>query len=463
MNLYAYYLAYARGNPGTARRRIAGNLAGTIKDDRLRRMYSDGVANNCESRMIKKAELRIFGHALRDTIRDDVPEAAIELINGSRLRYLADWVDRLDSMFSEHFESCHDCNNISLSGDMHEAYNGDYEICQHCRDSNYFWSDRRDTLIRDDDDEPEELPEDSIIGEYHSSRHHLGHIPSEYDKRNTRVLLGLELEMECDMDNYDRETRAEYLIANIGSHESELPAGGEYTYAMLEQDGSLSNGGLGGFEMVTGYTGLDVHAKQLAFFKNKFAGMTSHNTRTCGLHVHVCKAGMSLLHAAKLVLFINDAANLPLIKTIARRTESNYCAFIDKKENKQWIKDALECGSKRSALRNLNRDRYEALNFKNDNTIEFRLFKSSLKFETIMSCLEFSFIAWFFARDTSQQQLNTDNFLQYICLENNRHDTRYLRAYLHDKGWQLPFSPKADSRQQTAAPAATNQSNKEEL
>jgi hypothetical protein len=60
-----------------------------------------------------------------------------------------------------------------------------------------------------------------------------------------------------------------------------------------------------------------------------------------------------------------------------------------------------------------------------------------------MACLEFAFITWFFARDTSQQQLNTENFLQYICLENNRRDTPHLRAYLLDKGFKVPYTHKA--------------------
>jgi hypothetical protein len=99
--------------------------------------------------------------------------------------------------------------------------------------------------------------------------------------------------------------------------------------------------------------------------------------------------------------------------------------------------------SKARQLRNINSDRYEALNFQNDKTVEFRLFRGSLKYATIMACLEFAYITWFFSRDTSQTQLTTQNFLKYICLENNRRDTAHLRAYLIDKGYKLPFQAKA--------------------
>jgi hypothetical protein len=86
----------------------------------------------------------------------------------------------------------------------------------------------------------------------------------------------------------------------------------------------------------------------------------------------------------------------------------------------------------------LNRDRYEALNFKNANTIEFRLFKGSLVYSTIMSCLEFTYATWFFCRDASTKNLTTENFLKFICANENRGDTKFLRAYLKNKGFDLP-------------------------
>jgi hypothetical protein len=86
----------------------------------------------------------------------------------------------------------------------------------------------------------------------------------------------------------------------------------------------------------------------------------------------------------------------------------------------------------------LNSDRYEALNFKNDKTIEFRLFKGTLKYQTIMACLEFTFATWHFCKDASQTQLTTSEFLKFICRAENRCDTRFLRTYLKEKGFDLP-------------------------
>jgi hypothetical protein len=147
---------------------------------------------------------------------------------------------------------------------------------------------------------------------------------------------------------------------------------------------------------------------------------------------------MSTLHGAKMILFINDQANHKLIKAIARRDSSDYAKIKNKMEDKYWLKDAIGCKSKNAQLRSLNADRYEALNFKNTNTVEFRLFKGSLVYSTIMSCLEFTYATWFFCRESSNKNLTTDHFLKFICANENRADTRFLRAYLKAKGFDLP-------------------------
>jgi hypothetical protein len=191
--------------------------------------------------------------------------------------------------------------------------------------------------------------------------------------------------------------------------------------------------------MVTAYTGLDVHADQLKFFESGLRGAISHDSDNCGLHVHICKADMTTLHGAKMILFINDQANHKLVRAIARRDDSEYAKIKNKKDDTYWLKDAVRgCDTKRSQLRSLNADRYEALNFKNTNTVEFRLFKGSLVYSTIMSCLEFTYATWFFTRESSTKNLTTDHFLKFICANENRADTKNLRAYLRAKGFELP-------------------------
>jgi len=376
---------------------------------------------------------RNFGRDMGVFIRDDDSSSALDLISESSVNHRFGWVDFMNTHFGGDYFSCHDCDGIFSDDDAHNAYD-DYSVCGSCV-NNFRYSDRHGYYVREDDEEVLDN-----IRSYHTSSESLGHIPSKYDKRTPRVLLGLELEMEIK-DNYCRDERAGILLEGIGEYNDSL-------YALCEEDGSLEHG----FEMVTAYTGLDVHAEQLAFFKSGLRGAISHDSDNCGLHVHICKADMSTLHGAKMILFINDQANQKLIKAIARRDDSSYAKFKNKQGDRDWLKSAVGCETKRSQLRNLNHDRYEALNFKNDKTIEFRLFKGSLVYETIMSCLEFTYATWFFTRESSTKNMTIDGCLKFICANENRGDTKFLRAYLKAKGFDLPEKsnvvpfPKSDNQ-----------------
>jgi hypothetical protein len=399
------------------REQIKNNLMGEYRSNR----FSFGHYKT------KKAEYKAFGLSMAEYIRDDDSYGALELINESYINCRGGWVSFMDEHFSDNFFHCQDCENIFSTDEEHNAYD-DYSVCQCCADHNYHYSDRHAYYVRDDDEEEEEM---SNIREYHTCSDHLGHIPSKYDARKPRVLLGLELEMEIK-DSYSRDERAGELLENIGEYKE---SGGRFhQYALCENDGSLEHG----FEMVTAYTGLDVHADQLKFFEKGLRGAISHDSDNCGLHVHICKADMTTLHGAKMILFINDQANHKLVRAIARRDDSDYAKIKNKKDDKYWLKDAMGCDTKRSQLRSLNADRYEALNFKNTNTVEFRLFKGSLVYSTIMSCLEFTYATWFFTRESSTKNLTTDHFLKFICANENRADTKNLRAYLKAKGFELP-------------------------
>ena len=398
--------------------------------NRILRNYSSFETIYKSQLLAKKAQLKDFGKFYSEAKKDGGKlqgQAIFEYLNRNEwIRRLRCWRDELYDNFSSCYYECNDCGHIDFE-DNGKNVTDDFLVCSHCV-QNYYWNSYENYYQcepEDEEDEDEHTGYDNI-GSYHSSKHHLGHIPSSFDNRTPRVLLGMELEMECDED-HDKDEEAGHLLDNIGKYKG-------YQYALCEEDGSLNDG----FEMVTSYTGLDVHKHQLQFFKNSFAGMSSHNTKTCGLHVHICKSNMSTLHGAKMVFFINDANNQSLIKAIARRDSTSYAQIKDKKSDKSWLKDIVKyTKDKKNQLRGLNSDRYEALNFANERTIEFRLFKGSLKYETIMACLEFTYATWHFCKDASIDQLTTEHFIQHICKPENKADTRFLRVYLKNKGFNM--------------------------
>lgn len=381
---------------------------------------------------------REFGRGFASAIRDEDYHECIDLIESHAFRLVRDhstrsWVDLIrEKCDTDNVNACEDCGHIDHVDNGSWAYDENW-VCSSCIDDNYRWSDNRDCYITIDDwhdeqEEEEEDDEDHIIGDYHDSKNVVGHIPSAYDKRKPRILLGMELEVEINED-YSRTDKAEELyeeIKYVADHNGNM-----HQYCFIEHDGSLNHG----FEIVTGYTGLDVHAKQLEFFKKPWRGVRSHDTRTCGLHVHIDKKGVSLFHACKMVFFINDSNNQKLIKDIARRANADYAQIKNKKASYQWLKRAKQS---HNPLNCLNEERREALNFQNEDTIEFRLFKGTLRYETIMACLEFTYATWFFCRDTGVTDLTTPNFINFICRPENRESTKFLRAYLKEKNYVLP-------------------------
>lgn len=378
----------------------------------------------------RRADRKQFALSFAQCVRDQDPNEALDLINEYRSRDIShDFSGIFCSAFNDELFQCSDCSDYFYQEDYHNVHD-DFGVCSHCV-NNYHWSEYHSYYTEDPDYDDEENREYENIGGRHSSKHELGHIPSLYDQRKPRVLLGLELEMEID-DKYDLDDRAGLLLSSLGQYQT---PNDNYLYALCEEDCSIDRG----FEMVTAYTGLEVHAKQLEFFDTRFKGATSHNTSTCGLHVHVCKSDMTTLHASKMVLFINDPANHDLVFALARRDQSSYCKIYDKKADKSWIKNALLRTKRKDQIQSLNPDRYEALNFQNDKTVEFRLFKGTLKYSTIMACLEFTFATWHFCREASTSQLTTSGFLDFVCLPENRKDTKFLRSYLREKGFVLPM------------------------
>jgi hypothetical protein len=173
---------------------------------------------------------------------------------------------------------------------------------------------------------------------------------------------GVELEVECD----NPRNRSEQMQEAIKD------------FAILKQDGSLSYG----FEIVTRPASLEEQVKGWnRVFKEMPSGLKSFSTETCGLHVHCSRAPMSQLQIAKLVSFINAAHNRQFVRRIAQRSSERWARYHAKQ-----LKDAHKC----------NPQRYEAINLRNPNTIEFRIFKGTLKKESVFKAIEFCdlMVAW---------------------------------------------------------------------
>jgi hypothetical protein len=283
--------------------------------------------------------------------------------------------------------------------------------------------------------EAEEEASGSVIGDYHNRdrRAQTKPIHSAWSRANGFRLFGVELEVEApEMRWAGVESVAGELLATVNDK-------GLYSPMMwAERDGSLSNG----FELITQPMGLDrqeeLWSKVLAH--PSASGLRSHNTTTCGLHVHVSRTNLSQFTIAKAVVFLNDGRNADLVSAIARRYDAGYC------------KRKLVKLSKYAA----DPDRYVMLNTMPSQTIEFRLFKGSTRLETVIGCIEFANAVLNFCRDTAPANLTTKPFIDWLHQPANRLDSKNLRAVLARRAASLLEShlPKVNPRRVSTATAS---------
>lgn len=256
-------------------------------------------------------------------------------------------------------------------------------------------------------------PYGDLLGNYHSSRSKgFELIESPWFYQNRRA-FGIELEVQS-------RTREETLMKKLGDVHEALNHKtfdvGEYCF--FERDGSIGEG----FEIVTQPAGLDVHTERLARFLQNTAlkkGLRSHEGGSCGLHIHVGREFLTQAQIYRMQAFLNDSRNEILIRAIARRYDNGYSR----------IKRDL---AKFTVLGKHSTDRYEALNITNVETVEFRIFRGSLRYESVIAALEFvnSLMTFCAPGSVSLTNFHAEGYKQWLQLPPNRVDTKHLRSYL---------------------------------
>ena len=248
-----------------------------------------------------------------------------------------------------------------------------------------------------------------IIKGYH---HHKSHDNFQIIKSNwtniNKIFYGIELEVFCPSNEQAKAREWYKAINQIG----------EQKYAVFESDGSIGNG----FEMISMPAGIDIHKQRLErvlMSPEIKAGCKSHDTRTCGLHVHITKSALTQSQISRMQSFLNDIMNQELITQVARRYNTNYSRFVGsfaKLKSEPYI----------------SRDRYEVLNLTNERTVEVRIFRGSLKYEAVLAAIEFTNALVNFCRPgiTPFNKFNSQGFREFLTSDYIKRDTKILRQYL---------------------------------
>lgn len=185
------------------------------------------------------------------------------------------------------------------------------------------------------------------------------YIKTELDPK--KVFFGIELELEGHT-----ETRLQQAHELLKKH------------CIFKRDGSITNG----MEIVSKPANIQEHKEAFKPFFDANLGYKAESN--CGIHIHASRGNMSFLQLGRIYAFMSK--NTGSVIKIAGR-ESSYAKF-DTSGNvlSPWYKVS---GDKYVKAKRFSWDKYTAVNMAPEHTIEFRIFKSTTKWDEFCRFLEF--------------------------------------------------------------------------
>ena len=279
-------------------------------------------------------------------------------------------------------------------------------LCYRCYENHYTTCEDCGRLIHYDDanyDDDNDLPYcNSCYAKLtNKSIHSYNYKPAPIFYGMGDLFMGVELEVDCggEINNNAR------LLLNIANEN------GERIYC--KHDGSLCEG----FEIVSHPMTLDYHLKEMNWLDvmgNALdMGYLSHNTSSCGLHIHVNRNafGDSVVTQesaiGRIVFFVEKHWN-ELVK-FSRRTPSNLNRWAARYATiSDTAKETYEIAKQKYT------GRYVAVNLENYSTIEFRIFRGTLRYKTFAATLQLVEEICRLANSLSDVEIETLSWSEFV-------------------------------------------------
>ena len=256
-------------------------------------------------------------------------------------------------------------------------------LCQPCYDRHYTSCERCGRIIHVDDAYYEDDDEDDpLCYDCHTHARRNKMIEDYYYKPEPLFrgdgsrYFGVELEIDGAGED---DTSAGQIM--------EIANGNGLENLYCKHDGSLDDG----FEMVTHPMTLEYHMKEMPWAKILreaiHLGYTSHQANTCGLHVHVNRNAFGDTEEtqdaviARILYFFEK--NWEELLKFSRRTPRQLERWATRYGYKDQPKELLD-----HAKKGYHGGRYTSVNLTNTDTIEFRIFRGTLKYNTLIATLQ---------------------------------------------------------------------------
>lgn len=282
-----------------------------------------------------------------------------------------------ESCYETYYTHCNDCDRI-IHRD-HACYYDEEPYCQSCYDR---------------------CSEERSIKDY-------GYKPEPIFYGDGNRFFGVELEVD---DAGEDDDNAYEVIRTANRN------GKEHIYC--KHNGSLDEG----FEVVTHPMTLDYHLNKMPWKEvlSELRSMSycSHNAGSCGLHIHVNRSTFGETTKKQeecigRVLYLFEKFWSELLK-FSRRSYSQLERWAARYVYKDNPKEMLDHAKKGSS-----NGRYSCINLQNYYTIEFRIFRGTLKYNTLIATLQLvnrvCSVAFSFS-DEEIQALSWSEFVSY-CTE----------------------------------------------
>ena len=261
----------------------------------------------------------------------------------------------------------------------------DTPLCQFCYDRYYTNCERCGVLLSYDsarytrDDEDEEFP----LCDACYTRTAQSYSIQDYYYKPSPIFYGegprfLGVELEIDGAGESGRNAGELLkIANAHGEDR----------LYCKHDGSLEDG----FELVTHPMTLEYHENEMPWAEllaqATQMGYVSHQAGTCGLHVHVSRLAFGVTEqeqdaAIARILYFFEKHWEELLK-FSRRTRRQLEQWASRYGYKEQPREILE-----HAKKGYHGGRYTCVNLQPCDTIEFRMFRGTLKYNTLIATLQ---------------------------------------------------------------------------
>ncbi len=326
-----------------------------------------------------------------------------------------------ESCLEQHTTVCEHCGerirNDDAEGDEHIT------LCYRCFENHYTTCERCGRIIHHDYanyDDDEDLPYcDTCFAKLNRRYiHAYNHKPSPIFYGEGHLFMGVELEIDGG--------------GEIGDHAREIMSlvNMDDDHLYCKHDGSLNDG----FELVSHPMTLDYHLYDMdwraVLEKAVELGYSSHNTSTCGLHIHCSRKAFGEEYEeqepaiGRVVYFVEKHWN-ELVK-FSRRKPSNL--------NRWAARYATISGTAKETYekaKNKYTDRYVAVNLQNYATVEFRMFRGTLRYQTFIATLQLVEEICSLAialTDAEMESLSWSDFVSVIDKEEKPELIAYLKS-----------------------------------